>query len=56
MGVAMATSIEQGQLDVQQYRLRAVAERRAGNHIEAAAWDAEADALEQRLITLANHG
>ena len=41
------------QLDAQQYRLRAVAERRAGNDLEAQAWDAEADALEQRIILLA---
>ena len=41
------------QLDAQQYRLRANAERRAGNDLEAAAWDAEADALEHRIILLA---
>ena len=46
---------EQIQLDIQQARLRAVAERRADNPIQAAAWDAEADALEARLIMLANH-
>ena len=50
--MADTTSLQQ---DVQTYRLRAVAERRAGNQNEAAAWDAEADALEHRIILMASH-
>lgn len=44
------------QLDIQQYRLNAIFARRADNPVEAAGWDAEADALEARLIQLSNHG
>lgn len=52
----MATNTNSLQLDVQQYRLNACAERRADNHAEAAAWDAEADALEHRIILLVSNG
>jgi hypothetical protein len=48
--MATSTNLE---LDLQTCRLRAVAERRAGNDLEAAAWDAEADAIERRIILLA---
>ena len=51
----MATNTHSMALDVQQYRLNAIAERRAGNTLEAQAWDAEADALEARIITLEQH-
>ena len=54
-GWPMATSTDSMALDVQQYRLNAIAERRAGNTLEAQAWDAEADALEARIITLEQH-
>ena len=47
--MATGTNLEQ---DVQQYRLNAIAERRLGNLTEAAAWDAEADAAETRIILL----
>lgn len=50
----MATGTNSLELDVQQYRLNAIFERRAGNHLEAQAWDAEADALEHRIILLAD--
>ena len=47
--MATSTNLE---LDAQQYRLNAIAERRAGNDLEAAAWDNEADNLERRIILL----
>ena len=43
------TNLEQ---DILTARIRANAERRVGNHVEALAWDAEAEALTDRLITL----
>jgi hypothetical protein len=54
--MATSTNLATLQQDVQQYRLNAIFERRAGNHAEAAAWDAEADALEHRIILMSTNG
>ena len=43
------TNLEQ---DILQARIRANAERRVGNDVEAAAWDQEAETLTDRLILL----
>lgn len=51
--MATSTNLASLQQDVQQYRLNAIFERRNDNPTQAAAWDAEADALEQRIILLA---
>ena len=40
------------EMDIQSARLRACAERRVGNHMQAAAWDAEAEALTDRLVAM----
>jgi len=51
----MATSTDSMAQDILTCRLRANEDRKAGNHVQAAGWDAEADALEQRIITLEQH-
>lgn len=43
------TNLEQ---DILTARMRANAERRVGNHHEAAAWDNEAETLTDRLVAL----
>jgi hypothetical protein len=40
------------ELDIQTARLNACAQRRVGNHMQAAAWDAEAEALTDRLVAM----
>ena len=47
--MATGTNLEQ---DILTARMRANAERRVGNHAEAAAWDVEAETLTDRLVAM----